>query len=66
MKTRTMLIRKPHKICAFEGECNFQKLITKKDRNQSKTRCAICTWKDQCNQQIDNPEAIRAKLIYPI
>jgi len=55
------LMRNVILFCAFEGECHFKKLVTKKNAHQPKTRYAICAWKDRCNQQINHSKAVLSK-----
>ncbi|KPV63549.1 MAG: hypothetical protein AOA66_0826 [Candidatus Bathyarchaeota archaeon BA2] len=54
MKTQVILRRNAITFCAFEGKCRFKKLATKENAHQPKTRYAICTWKDRCNQQTNH------------
>jgi len=56
MKTRTIFVKSKRIFCHFEGECEFKKIITKKNMSELKTRYAICTSKGHCNQQIDHPK----------
>jgi len=44
-------------FCTYEGECLYKQPIIKKNELHPKTRYAICTWKDRCNQQVSHPEA---------
>ena len=56
MKAGNIFAQNKRVFCAFEGECDFKKIIPEKKSSQPKTGCAICTWKGRCNQQIDNPK----------
>lgn len=62
-RTQIISLENTYTFCSFEGECDFKKLVSKKNANQPYTRYAICTWKDRCSQQTDRPEAVISKLI---
>jgi hypothetical protein len=56
MKTRILVKNKPI-FCAFEGECEFKKMLVKRRISEPKAVNTICTWKGRCNQQIEREEA---------
>lgn len=64
METQVILRKDVITFCTLEDECNFKKLVAKKNGRQTKARYPICTWKDHCNQQNDHPDAILPRLMF--